>query len=224
MIQTMARSTKAKDVRLNSLADRLRMLSGAHGGITELAQKANVAVSSLSRCSKGAEPSLATALAVCSAAGVSLDWLATGEGYSSLSSDQFRIPFFDVEASAGPGAFPPEYQNPAGIVAIPAGLLRHHKMTAADLCAIQTKGDSMEPTIRNGSLLIVDRSDRQVREGIYVITRGEVLLVKRIQPRENNTFRLKSDNQQYEPEDVNLSDSTQNLHIFGRVIWSGHGI
>jgi SOS-response transcriptional repressor LexA len=220
----MSRSTKAKDARLRSLPSRLQMLAGAHGGITGLAQKARVAASSLSRCSKGAEPALSTALAVCTAAGVSLDWLATGDRPSCESSDQYLIPLFDVEASAGPGVFPPEIQTPAGSVAIPAGLLRPHKVTAANLCAIQAKGDSMEPTLRNGSLLIVDRSDRQIREGIYVIGRGEVLLVKRVQPRENNTLRLKSDNQQYEPEDINLNDPSQTLHIFGRVIWSGHGI
>jgi len=220
----MARSTKAKDARLGSLPSRLQMLADANGGITELAQKAKVAASSLSRCSKGAEPALSTALAICSATGVSLDWLATGDGPSSRSSDQYLIPFFDVEASAGPGAFPPENQSPTGSLAIPAGLLRLHKVMAANLCAIQAKGDSMEPTLRNGSLLIVDRSDRQIRDGIFVISRGEVLLVKRVQPRENNTIRLKSDNQQYEPEDISLNDPTQNLRFFGRVIWSGHAI
>jgi phage repressor protein C with HTH and peptisase S24 domain len=221
----MARSNKAKDSRLRGLPERLQTLAAACGGITGLAQKAKVAASSLSRCSKeGAEPSVSTALAVCTAAGVSLDWLITGDGPSSHSTDQHHIPFFDVEASAGPGAFPPETQTPTSSVAIPAGLLRHNRGTSSNLCAIQTKGDSMEPTLRNGSLLIVDRSDRQIREGIFVISRGEVLLVKRVQPRENNTLRLRSDNQRYEPEDINLNDSSQNLHVLGRVIWSGHGI
>jgi SOS-response transcriptional repressor LexA len=219
----MARSNNAKDARLNGLQTRLQVLFNAHGGVTGLAKKAKVAGSSLSRCSKGAEPSLATALAVCSAAGVSLDWLATGDG-PSQSSDQYHIPFFDVEASAGPGTFPPENQTSNSSVAIPSGLLRHYKITAANLCAIQTRGDSMEPTLRNGALLIVDRSDQQIREGIYVVSRGEVLLVKRVQPRENNSLRLRSDNPQYEPEDINLNDPSQSLCIFGRVIWSGHGI
>jgi phage repressor protein C with HTH and peptisase S24 domain len=154
---------------------------------------------------------------------VSLDWLATGDG-PSQTSDQYHIPFFDAEASAGPGTFPPESQNSKSSVAIPSSLLRHYKTTAASLCAVQVRGDSMEPTLRNGSLLIVDRSDQQIREGIFLINRGEVLLVKRVQPRENNTLRLKSDNPQYEPEDINLDDHSQSLCLLGRVIWSGHGI
>jgi SOS-response transcriptional repressor LexA len=220
----MARHIKARDSRLASLANRLQTLAKTHGGISQLAKKAGITVSSLSRCSRGAEPTLSTALAVCSTAGVSLDWLATGEGSSSQLSDVYNIPFFDIEASAGPGAFPPENQTATSSVAMPAGLLRNNKVTSTDLCAIQAKGDSMEPTLRNGSLLIVDRSDRKIREGIYVINRGEVLLVKRIQPRENNFVRLKGDNPQYEPEDINLNDASQQLQIFGRVIWSGHGI
>lgn len=79
----------------------------------------------------------------------------------------------------------------------------------------------MEPTIRNGALLVIDRSDQQVREGIYVVRRGEVLLVKRTQPRENQILRLQSDNRQYEPEDIDLKDSSQNIHILGRVVWTG---
>jgi phage repressor protein C with HTH and peptisase S24 domain len=220
----MARHIKARDSRLSSLPNRLQTLAKTHGGMTQLAKKAGITTSSLSRCSRGAEPTLSTALAVCSTAGVSLDWLATGDGPSTQLSDQYHIPFFDVEASAGPGAFPPENQTATSSVAMPAGLLRHNKTTSTNLCAIQAKGDSMEPTLRNGSLLIVDRSDRKVREGIYVLNRGEVLLVKRIQPRENNFVRLKSDNPQYEPEDINLSEASQDLHIFGRVIWSGNGI
>ena len=219
----MSRSKKIKDRRLSNLPARLQVLANANGGITGLAKKAHVAASSLSRCSKGQEPALATALAVCTAAGVSLDWLATGDGPSQLSG-QYQIPFYDVEASAGHGAVPPEFQTAATSLSIPSTLLPPHNVAASDLCALQAKGDSMEPTLRNGALLIVDRSDQQIREGIYVVSRGEVLLVKRIQLRENHTFRLKSDNQQYEPEDINPNDPSQNLRIFGRVIWSGHGI
>jgi phage repressor protein C with HTH and peptisase S24 domain len=219
----MARASRVKDSRLKGLGGRLQQLAEAHGGITGLAKKANVAASSLSRCANGiGEPSLSMALAVCTATDADLNWLTTGDQASSPSADRIQIPFFDIEASAGPGIHPGENETAASIVSIPSGLL--HRMTARNLCAIQSKGDSMEPTIRNGSMLIVDRSDQQIRDGIFVISRGDVLLVKRLQPRENSILRLKSDNDRYEPEDIPLNDASQNLHIIGRVIWSGHGI
>lgn len=221
-IPTMARSTKVKDVRMKGLPGRLQELAQEHGGITGLAKKANIAVSSLSRCAAGiGEPSLSMAVAVCKASGASLDWLTTGDVSSSPTSDRVQIPYFDIEASAGPGINPGEEESPVGTVSIPAGFL--HKGSANHLCAIQSKGDSMEPTIRNGSLLVVDRSDQEIREGIYVISRGEVLLVKRVQLLGNGMVRLKSDNPQYEPEEISKSEA-QSVRLVGRVIWSGHGI
>lgn len=219
----MARLTRIKDPRLKGLAGRLQQLADANGGVTGLAKRANVAASSLSRCANGiCEPSLSMALAVCTATDVDLNWLTTGDQASSPSAGRIQVPFFDIEASAGPGIYPNENESPTGIVSIPSGLLQ--KSSRRGLCAIQSKGDSMEPTIRNGSLLIVDRSDQQIREGIFVVLRGDVLLVKRVQLRENNIVRLKSDNVQYEPEDIPLNDASQIVRLVGRVIWSGHGI
>jgi SOS-response transcriptional repressor LexA len=218
----MPRAMKVKDVRLKGMPGRLRQLADANGGVTELARKANVAVSSLSRCAAGiGEPSLAMAVAVCKASGASLDWLTTGDAASSPTSERVHMPFFDIEASAGPGIDPGDEESPAGTVSIPAGFLP--RGMARNLCAIQSKGDSMEPTIRSGSLLVVDRSDQEIREGIYVILRGEVLVVKRVQLRENGMVRLKSDNPQYEPEEISKSEA-QSVRLVGRVIWSGHGI
>ena len=218
----MPRAMKVKDVRLKGMPARLRQLADANGGITELAHKAQVAVSSLSRCASGiGEPSLAMAVSVCKASGASLDWLTTGDATSSPTAERVKIPYFDVEASAGPGITPSQDESPVGSVAIPTDFLP--KRSSNDLCAIQAKGDSMEPTIRNGSLLVLDRSDQEIREGIYVISRGEALVVKRVQMRENGTVRLKSDNPQYEPEEISKNEA-QSVRLVGRVIWSGHGI
>lgn len=220
----MPRTARAKDQRLGGLAERLRALAEQHGGISELAQKANVAVSSLSRCGRGAEPTLATALAICSATGTSLDWLATGIGTTVAAREEYQIPFYDIEASAGRGIYPPEDQRPSGAVAIPARFLRDYRVKLNSLCALQATGDSMEPTIPNGALLVVDRTGTQPSEGIYVISRGDVLMVKRLQPRKNHTMRIASDNKRYEPEDISAEDPMLSLQIFGRVIWSGHTI
>lgn len=220
----MPRPSRARHPGIASLAARLDAVVKKFGSMTELAKRAGVSSSALSRCMKGNEPSLSTAVAVCSATGVSLDWLVTGEAFRGLSDDILspRIPFYNVEASAGAGLIPIENQDTNETVALPPGIVGIHGHDAArNWCAIQAKGDSMEPTIRNGALLIIDRSDQQVREGIYVVRHGEVLLVKRTQPRENQILRLQSDNRQYEPEDIDLKDSSQSFHILGRVIWTG---
>src|SRR5215469_18071832 len=120
----MPRAMKVKDVRLKGMPARLRQLADANGGVTELARKAHVAVSSLSRCASGiGEPSLAMAVSVCKASGASLDWLTTGDAASAPSAERVKIPYFDVDASAGPGITPGEDESPVGTVSIPAGFL-----------------------------------------------------------------------------------------------------
>lgn len=201
------------------LPKRLLQLGEAHGGMANLARRSGVNQSSLSRCLKGAEISLSSAWAICEAAGASLDWLV-GSGRSE-GGDRLQIPFYEVHASAGHGALPPENEEPSRLITVPNGLLHTAPSSAGHLCAILAQGDSMEPTIRSGSVLIVDRSNNQIHEGIFVIRQNDVLLVKRVQPRNPRTIRLKSDNTQYEPVDIKLDDPSQRVSIFGRVIWVG---
>lgn len=209
------------------MPDRLKLLAQQFGSASELAKQSGISNSALSRCLKGAEPTLSTAQAICTAAGVSLDWLVSGKGAEGLpdSEESVKIPFYAIEASAGAGLLPDESANATGSLALPPGIVGSHGPGAArHWFAIQAKGDSMDPTIRNGALLIVNRDDRQIREGIYVVRRGDVLLVKRTQPRENQILRLQSDNRQYEPEEIDLKDASQQFSIFGRVIWAGFPI
>lgn len=211
----------------DSLASRLDMIAKKMGNLTELAKLSGVSNSVLSRCLKGGAPSAPNAVALAVAAEVSLEWLLTGKERDLTANclNSVRIPFFQAEASAGPGLIPLEGDNESQSILIPSGILPANGFLGnSELCAIQAKGDSMHPTIPSGSLLIVNRSDRQLREGIYVVSRGESLLVKRTQPRENKILRLKSDNLQYEHEDIDLKDPSQNFQIFGRVIWTGHSI
>jgi phage repressor protein C with HTH and peptisase S24 domain len=81
----------------------------------------------------------------------------------------------------------------------------------------------MEPLIRDGSLLVAERTQTP-HEGIYVLARNELLFVKRIQPREPGVLRVISENPAYGFEDIRLDDPHQNLRILGRVIWIGHSI
>lgn len=207
------------------LAGRLAALSERFGSLTELARSAGVSNSALTRCLKGGDPSISTARAVCAAAGVKLDWFVNGVGSPDGDSEGnlLRIPFYPVEASAGPGLVPLEEIDERYILTLPPGVITHAvSTTPASLIAIQAKGDSMEPTIRNGSMLVVNRADSQPREGIYAVSRGDALLVKRTQPRENQILRLKSDNAKYEDEDIDLKNPTEPFRIVGRVIWTGH--
>ena len=135
------------------------------------------------------------------------------------NSTQVTIPFYHQGASAGLGAFTDDAPV-SEMIALPAPLLGR---SGSALFAVPAKGDSMEPLIRDGSLLVAERIQTP-HEGIYVLARNDLLFVKRIQPREPGILRVISENPAYDSEDVRLDYPHQSLRILGRVIWIGHTI
>jgi phage repressor protein C with HTH and peptisase S24 domain len=135
------------------------------------------------------------------------------------------VGFYDQQASAGPGLLAADKEPPTQTIALPLAQIRRQTGGASsNLCALLAEGDSMEPTIRSGALLLLERAFLQPREGVYVLLRGDDVLVKRIQPRGPNCLRLISDNSRYAPEDVSLDDASAPVRLFGRVIWIGQPI
>jgi phage repressor protein C with HTH and peptisase S24 domain len=90
-----------------------------------------------------------------------------------------------------------------------------------DLALEIAVGESMEPAIRSGDLLLLDTTDRRFRNfGIYVIeVRGE-RLVKRVQRKFDGSLILISDNGLYQPESI-PADLAKEVQVVGRVIWRG---
>lgn len=91
-----------------------------------------------------------------------------------------------------------------------------------DLWLIRVHGDSMEPTLRAGDVILVDsRASRPDREGIYILRLGEALLVKRLQVMPGRKIRVTSDNAAFEPWMIDQDGGGDDTAIIGRVVWSG---
>lgn len=222
----MASRQKGNKVMVD-FAKRLEIVAEKVGGPSRLAERAGVNPGTLSRyLAGGAFPKLSSAAAIAQAGDVTLDWLGTGRGSSaSPAADDDSVAFYDLQASAGPGLLAADQKPPVQTIALPLAQIRRQTGGAlSNLCALLAEGDSMEPTIRSGSLLLLDRTFLQPREGVYVLLRGDDVLVKRIQPRGPNRLRLISDNERYGDEDVSLDDASAPVRLFGRVIWIGQPI
>lgn len=203
----------------------MRTIVDHRGGLSRLAEKAGVAASTISRClAGGSSPNLASAAALARAGEVSLDWLASGRGSPDAHGSDMEesVPFYDLQASAGPGLLAPDHDPAAQRISLPVSQIRRQTgITSADVFAMLANGDSMEPTILSGALLLLDRSIQNPREGIHVIQRGDDVLVKRVQPRGVRSVLLISDNKRYAPEEVSLGDPTVPVRFLGQVIWVG---
>jgi phage repressor protein C with HTH and peptisase S24 domain len=78
-------------------------------------------------------------------------------------------------------------------------------------------GDSMDPLLRDGDEILVDRTPRPFREGVHVVRLGDALYVKLLQTVPPNRLLLISQNVAYGPVEVAMSD----VDVVGRVVWKG---
>lgn len=96
-------------------------------------------------------------------------------------------------------------------------LLRHFTRSAPEnLFWTLGDGDSMEPTIRSGELILIDRSQVSPRmgDGIWAFAWGDVGMIKRLRPLPDGTVEIHSDNQLVRPA---LATDGE-LHVIGRVV------
>ena len=172
---------------------RLREAVRAAGGNKAVSAKSGVPSSTLHAYLTGQDWKVSAAVALASACNVSLNWLAVGEGAphqedaqplsvetlehggvvsprADIPPNLVLIPRYDVHASAGSGSVVDQEQL-IGMMAFDELFLRRQVGVRSEgLVTVEATGDSMEPTIRDGDLLLVDSNENDIRDGrIYVL-------------------------------------------------------
>ena len=134
----------------------------------------------------------------------------------ATATDEFiTVPRLPLDASAGPGAFSAE-EISFDSFRFSRRWLREMGLEGADLTAIRVEGDSMEPTLRSGDEIFVDRNKRS-GEGIHVVRIGDALHVKQVQASAPGRIALISANDSYAPIDL----ARDEVEVIGRVVWKG---
>lgn len=139
--------------------------------------------------------------------------------YSALASetDFARIRRYDVHLSGGAGAFNGGDEIMAPI-AFRKAWFRRHGLTPESCCIVGVRGDSMEPKLFDGDLVLLDvRQADLVDRAIYGIVDldGEAR-VKRIEAIEGG-YLLRSENPYFKTE-LRLGDDAKRLKFIGRVV------
>lgn len=141
---------------------------------------------------------------------------AKAGGVARALADWADIPRLPLGASAGPGALARD-EAPSGQLRFSARWLKAQGLDPVALSVIAVEGDSMEPTLRDGDEILVDRTPRSLRAGIHVIRLDDMLLVKRLEPGPAGTLRVISDNPAYPASERAAGE----VDVVGRVVWKG---
>jgi phage repressor protein C with HTH and peptisase S24 domain len=217
------------DAPSGEISLRLDQAIAQSGGPSAVARRAEMYLGTLNRYRGGRELPSSALVSLARATGVRLEWLATGEGpmqgedavvtASAAPPGYVLLPLVEARAAAG---------NHGGLrsdqivdfIAFSENFLKQTlRRSPQNLALLTASGDSMDPTIRDGDLLLVDTSARRIEGSrIYVLAIGGALMVKRIQLRLDGSVVVKSDNAVYEPE-VLAADQTSTLNILGQVVW-----
>ncbi|HVJ31619.1 MAG TPA: S24 family peptidase [Terriglobia bacterium] len=125
-----------------------------------------------------------------------------------------RLPEIDVRAGMGPGQVPVDIERPVDFWEVPRGFFGR----SGELLVVQVKGESMEPVLKTGDRVIIDRSDTVPSPGgIFGIFDGHGVIVKYVETiAQSNPLQIRifSGNPPFTPQDMVVQDDT----IVGRVL------
>jgi phage repressor protein C with HTH and peptisase S24 domain len=203
---------------------RLRLIMQQFGSVADLAKAVGVSDNAIYKWVSGrGQPSMTSLVNLANAAGVSVEWLATG------ATAKAKPDFIDTNDAA---TF---VKTPPGTVKVPgspitirsvqavdylrfdlAWLLRRFDVDPNQLSLIETVGDAMAPTLDDRDLCLVDlRESRFRHDGLYALWDNVELSIKRLQREADGLLAVRSDNPVYAPVRV----SGDALIVLGRVIW-----
>lgn len=211
------------------LQERLKEIAKECGGNRALCEKSGVSERTFANWLAGSsEPKIIGIAAIASAAGVTIDWIVTGSkpkqhlgSRQGNTSEMVKVPLIDASLQKIEA---PTLQRLKVNDHIPfsTGFLENRlKQNDFDqLCVLEIHGDSMEPTMGNSDIVLVDRSNRKVSDGLMAYIFKETIYVKRIVNLLNG-IEVISDNQSLYSSHNIAGNDLKNLEIFGHVLWVG---
>lgn len=206
---TLQMKSKEPSEQLLQFSNRLKSKLPTGSG-RAFAAKASIGYSTLHNyLSAVSSPTLENLVLLADALGVSIEWLATGKGSSATEmsaidakdfSQTISIPFIEQE----------DYLLLDRYLLQDRGNINH-------LVALRVTNDVMEPTFGIGSVLIIDQSQKYLKESkIVVMRKGRSYLYKRVQIISDG-YSLNSDNEKYN-EIVIREESLSTFEVLGEVI------
>ena len=156
----------------------------------------------------------------CAKRKISINWLLYDQVVDSIrdETEKFaRIRYFnDIYASAGGGAF--NYEDESEYINIDKKILEHLGVNnAKEIEAINVTGESMEPTLKDGSVVFIDKSDKNIKKGgIFVLSSNDGLFIKRVLYGIDGSCDIISDNPVYPTQTMPKGS----FEIIGKVIGS----
>lgn len=163
-------------------------------------------------------PNVDRLVAIAAAAKVSVEWLATGFG--SIKNDVGMPTIAKHEIKEADAVSYATYSKQAiNYLDFKRSWLKKNEHNPDKLVWVEVKGDSMEPMLFEGDLVLVDKCERSLTNGkTYVIRVDNELIVKAIQKLPANKIQISSANPMYPPFILDEQQVEEAISIVGQVV------
>jgi len=218
------------------IAERLRAKMREVGlNESQLSRRSSVPQPTINRILSGesSSPRKSTLEALSRPLGVTPDWLLFGSESepardgSPSAKDYALIPQFKAKGSCGDGYLNEHVQTTEGL-AFKRDWLQRMKVKPENLYVIYAEGDSMEPYIFDGDVVLFDTSQIEPRDKqVYVIRRPDGgNSIKRLTQQLSGNWVIRSDNADKiaNPDEPATEEAIHEMPFLGRVIWRGGGV
>lgn len=147
------------------------------------------------------------------------------------SEETVFVPRLDVRAKCGSGLLIPQSEQIIEKIWLTKEFIRRLPIRVSNknnLSIIEAYDHSMDPTISDGDILLIDNGIKTVTaHGIYTILRegaaGYEIMIKRGIPLLNGGFMIKSDNKTKDHIEYTYKENDPHPIVAGRVVWSWSG-
>jgi phage repressor protein C with HTH and peptisase S24 domain len=206
------------------LGERIRWLLDLFDSRVDAAEIAGVTPEHLASYIGGrAKPPFELLSRLARAKGVSLDWIATGDGAPELGGSESGFAVVEIaqtDSSSGHGSYPlgDEIRDP---VAFSRAWLRSViRVPENKLCVVFNRGLANEPNIKDGDIMLVETGiERVTADGFYIFKNDGMLMTKLVEIYVDGRVALKTVDPRNKPQDFPPEEA--GARVFGRVRWRG---
>lgn len=225
---------------MESIGNRLKQLRGSVSG-EEFAKRLGVNLQTLYRYERGErKPDIDFVQLVSSEMGVSIEWFITGtdasqkrEVSNAQPTDGFvgaktcgcdvnliMIPRVAARLAAGTGSLETD-GDVLGMYAFRSDWIVR-KGNTSQMVLMDVIGDSMQPEIKHGDMVLIDQSKTNILGyGYFAVGIDDAVYVKQLRSKPGKLI-LHSLNPDYEDIEVDMAaDNPRDVRIIGRVLWVG---
>jgi len=208
---------------------RLKEIAKECGGNRAICEKSGVSERTFANWLAGSsEPKIIGISAIAHAAGVTIDWIITGVmpkqrlgSHTEKGANTILVPWLDKKLDDQSVNLSERLKVNDHIPFSKKILENRLRQKDFDyLCIIETTGDSMAPTINNSDLVLIDRNQCKLQDGVMAYAFKDCIYIKRIL-NVIGGIEVISDNKSLYPAHRIQGSDISCFEPIGRVIWAG---